>query len=269
MKIKGESSKNFGRRWLTIILSVIGGIFLLGIGFASIFSTQFISAVGRFLKGISAVYDKVVTFIIYAIGYLVQILAYIYQWIINLFHHGKPPEPPQTVVPGDLNNPKGTKQLIISPELMLILKWTILALVLLAVLFLIIRAVRRRHRIQTRDDLEEEHESLWSWGGFKSDIILFFKMLFQRFKRKAKPVTAAVALNWQPEEDIKRRLSIREIYQHLLWQGARLRIPREDYETPSEYARRLGTLRAGRQRTIERNHGFVHRCPLWGKADRG
>ncbi len=75
MKIKGESSKNFGRRWLTIILSVIGGIFLIGIGFASIFSTQFISAVGRFLKGISAVYDKVVTFIIYAIGYLVQILC--------------------------------------------------------------------------------------------------------------------------------------------------------------------------------------------------
>ena len=242
MKTKVESSKNFGRRWLTIILSVIGGIFLISIGFASIFSTQFISAVGRFLKGISAVYDKVVTFIIYAIGYLVQILAYIYQWIINLFHHGKPPEPPQMVVPGDLNNPKGTKQLIISPELILILKWTILALLLLVVIFLIIRAVRRRRRIQTGDDLEEEHESLWSWGGFKSDIILFFKMLFQRFKRKTKPVTAGVTIDWQPEEDIKRRLSIREIYQHLLWQGERLRIPREDYETPSEYARRLGTF---------------------------
>ena len=111
---------------------------------------------------------------------------------------------------------------------------------LLIVIFLIIRAVRRRHRIQTSDDLEEEHESLWSWGGFKSDIILFFKMLFQRFKRKTKPVTAGVTIDWQPEEDIKRRLSIREIYQHLLWQGERLRIPREDYETPSEYARRLG-----------------------------
>jgi hypothetical protein len=198
--------------------------------------------VGRFLKGISAVYDKIVTSIIYAIGYFAQILAYIYWWIVRLFHHGKPSEPPQMVVPGDLNNPKGTKQLIISPELMLILKWTILALVLLAVLFLIIRAVRRRRRIQTRDDLEEEHESLWSWSGFKSDIILFFKMLFQRFRPKPKLVTADVTLNWQPEEDIKRRLSIREIYQHLLWQGERLIIPREDYETPSEYARRLGTF---------------------------
>jgi Domain of unknown function (DUF4129) len=241
MKIKGESSKYFGRRWLTIILSVIGGIFLISIGFASIFSTQFIAAVGRFLKGISAVYDKVVTFIIYAIGYLVQILAYIYQWIINLFRHGKPPEPPQMVVPGDLNNPKGPLYPL-PPWVLAVLKLTLLALVLLIVIFLIIRAVRRRHRIQTSDDLEEEHESLWSWGGFKSDIILFFKMLFQHFKRKPKPIVANVKINWQPEEDIKRRLSIREIYQHLLWQGERLRIPREDYETPSEYARRLGTF---------------------------
>ena len=240
MKTNGELSKNFGRRWLTIILSVIGSIFLLGIGFASIFSTQFISAVGRFMKGITVVYDKVVTFIIYAIGYLVQIIIYIYKWIINLFAHGKPLQPPQIVVPGDLNNPKGTKQLIISPELMLILKWTILALVILVVLFLIIRAIRRTHQTPTEEDLDEEHESLWSWGGFKSDIILFFKMLFQLFKRKPKPVTADVSLNWQPEEDIKHRLSIREIYRHLLWQGARLRIPRKDYETPSEYARRLG-----------------------------
>jgi hypothetical protein len=241
MKTKGESSKNFGRRWLTIILSVIGGIFLIGIGFASIFSTQFIAAVGRFLKGVSVVYDKVVTFIIYAIGYLVQILAYIYQWIINLFRHGKPPEPPQTVDFGIPDNPKGPLHSL-PPWVLSVLKLTFLALVLLIVISLIIRAVRRRRRIQTRDDLEEEHESLWSWGGFKSDIVLFFKMLFQRFKRKPKPVTAGVMIDWQPEEDITRRLSIREIYQHLLWQGARLRIPREDYETPSEYARRLGTF---------------------------
>jgi hypothetical protein len=107
-------------------------------------------------------------------------------------------------------------------------------------LFLIIRAIRRRRQTQTKDDLEEEHESLWSWAEFKSDIVLFFKMLFQRFKRKPKLITGDVTLNWQPEEDITRRLSIREIYQHILWQGARLRIPKEDYETPSEYARRFG-----------------------------
>ena len=94
--------------------------------------------------------------------------------------------------------------------------------------------------MQTDEDLDEENESLWSWGGFKSDIAEFFKMLFRRFQRKAKTVPATAPINWQPEEDVKHRLSIREIYQHLLWQGARLSIPREDFETPSEYALRLG-----------------------------
>ena len=35
-------------------------------------------------------------------------------------------------------------------------------------------------------------------------------------------------------------MNVREIYQHLLWHGARLRMPREESETPSEYAVRLG-----------------------------
>ena len=240
MKTKGELSKNFGRRWLTIILSVIGGIVLLGIGFASIFSTQFIAAVGRFLNLISNAYGNLVYYLFLAIGFLVEWIYYAGEWIINLLTHGKPPKPPQPVDLGNPNNSQNVKNLNISPQLILILKWTLLALVLLVVIFLITRAIRRRHRTLTEEDLDEEHESLWSWGGFKSDIILFFKMLFQRFKRKAKPVTADVALNWQPEEDIKRRLSVREIYQHLCWQGARIKIPREDYETPSEYALRLG-----------------------------
>ena len=156
-----------------------------------------------------------------------------------MFTHGKPPQPPQPVDLGNPNNSQAITKGGISPQVILILKLTVLALVLLAVLFLITKAIRRRHS-QTEEDLEEEHESLWSWDGFKSDVIVFFKMFFQRFQRKAKPVPSNVSLNWQPEEDIKRRLSIREIYQHLLWQGARLRIPRESYETPSEYARRLG-----------------------------
>ena len=239
IKTKGESSKNFGRRWLTIILSVIGGTVLLGIGFASIFSTQWVASLQRLFNTITDVYAKVVEFLLYTVGFLVEWIYYIVKWIINLFTHGKPPQPPQPLDVGNPNNTQAVTKGAISPQLILILKITLLALVLLAVIFLITKAIRRRHS-QTEEDLEEEQESLWSWGGFKSDVITFFKMIFQRFQRKAKPVPSNVSVKWQPEEDIKRRLSIREIYRHLLWQGARLRIPREDDETPSEYAGRLG-----------------------------
>jgi hypothetical protein len=239
MKTKGESSRTFSRRWVSIILSVIGGIILLGIGIASIFSPQFISSLQRFMSTISAAYEKVVYFILYAIGYAVHLIGYIYQWLINLFIHKKPIEPTQAV---DLGEPEKLPEIIkgfISPQVILIIKWTIIALVLIGVIYFISRAIMR-NRARAKDELEEENESLWSWGGFKADLMIFFKMFFQLFKRKSKPVSASISPNWQADEDINHRLSIREIYQHLLWQAARMRIPRESYETPFEYARRLG-----------------------------
>ncbi len=240
MKAKGEASKTFGRRWLSIIISAIGGIILIGIGFASIFSTQFVSSLGRILNLAANAFSNAVYYLFLAVGFLVEWIYYVGEFILNWFRHGKPPQPPQPVNLGNPNNSQNVTKGGISPQVMLILKWTVLALVLIGVLFLITRAIMRRHSARAQDDLEEEHESLWSWEGFRSDVIVFFKMFFQRFKRKARPVPASVSLNRQEDNDIRRRLSIREIYQHLLWQGARSRIPRELYETPFEYARRLG-----------------------------
>jgi len=244
MKTKGESSKTFGRRWLTIILVVIGGMVLLGIGLGSVFSSQLVSSLERILNLVSdALYHAVyylVWGLIYTIGFVVEWIYYGLQWILNWISHLTKPQPFQPTQISNPTYPKGPNPSAFSPQLVLILKLTILLLILTAVLFLIIRTVRRRHSIKTDEDLAEEHESLWSWDGFKSDIMVFFKMIFQRFQRKARPVPAIVLSKWQPEEDINRKLSVREIYQHLLWQGARSRIPRESYETPSEYARRLG-----------------------------
>jgi hypothetical protein len=239
IKTKGDSSKNFGRRWLTIILGVIGGMVLLGIGIASIFSTQWVASVQRLLNSISDVYAKVVEYLFYAVGYLVQLIYYICLWILSLFNHKKPELqlPNFDIVPNP--NTKDYTPTTLPSWVLLTIKWALFILVIAIVLFLIIRTIRRS-RSKTDEDLEEEQESLWSWGGFKSDVITFFKMILQHFQRKAKPVPVIGPIKWQPEEDMTRKLSIREIYQHLLWQGARLRIPRERYETPSEYAGRLG-----------------------------
>jgi hypothetical protein len=240
LKTKGESSKNFSRKWLSIILTVIVGMVLLGIGFASIFSSQFISVLQGFMKAVSNVYDKVVLFLLYAVGFIVQLLSYIYQWLINLITKGKPPEQPTIEIGPPPNKINGNTPQPFPAWIITTVKITFFVAVAGAALFLIMKAVRRWRNAQTEDDTGEENESLWSWGGFVSDIKVFLKMLFDRFKGKPKPAAARVPVNWQSEEDIKHRLSIREIYQHLLWQGSRLRIPREDFETPSEYALRLG-----------------------------
>jgi heme/copper-type cytochrome/quinol oxidase subunit 2 len=237
---KGESSKNFGRRWLTIILSVVGSIIVLGIGFASIFSAQFISSLGRFMDFISGAFSTLVDFLMLVIGFLVEWIYYVVEFLINLVKRGKLPDPPEKI---DLGKPDDKQNIVhksLSPQVILIIKLVVLTLIVFGVIYLISKAIRRRRANQTDDDLDEEHESLWSWAGFKADLMVFFKALFGWFKRKTRPAPADVSLQWQAEEDIKRRLSIREIYQHLLWQGGRLKIPREEHETPSEYAERLG-----------------------------
>ena len=238
---KGELSKNFGRRWLTTILIVIGGVIMLGVGFASIFSSQFVSLLGKFMNSISGAYSAVINFILLAIGLLVQLIYDIGEFLINLIPKPKAlTTTPETSPLVATTTTPGSGGVYYNPQLVLIVKLVFLALIVFGVIFLISKAIRRRHQTEQSEDIEEVQESLWSWEGFKADLMVFFKSIFQLFKRKHKPVQANIATDWQVEDDIERRLNIREIYQHLLWHGARLKIPREKYETPSEYARRLG-----------------------------
>jgi Na+-transporting methylmalonyl-CoA/oxaloacetate decarboxylase gamma subunit len=240
---KGELSKNFSRRWLTTILIVIGGVILLGIGLASIFSSQFISLLGKFMNSISGAYSAVINFILEAIGLLVQLMYDIGEFLLSLIPKVKAPTTtPETSPLVSTTTTPGSGGVYYNPQLVLIIKLVFLALIIFGVIFLISRAIQRQHRKELTEDVEEEQESLWSWEGFKADLMVFFKAIFQLFKRKKKPAQSNITTDWHVEDDIERRLNIREIYQHLLWHGSLLKIPREKYETPSEYARRLGQV---------------------------
>jgi hypothetical protein len=254
---KGELSKNFGRRWLTTILIVIGGVILLGIGFASIFSSQFVSLLGKFMNSISGAYSYIIYYLLLAVGLLVTLFYYVGEFLLYLLTLGK------TSKPQDLNPtplmPQPNKKNVqgaFSPQFILIIKLVVLALIVFGVIFLISKAIQRQHRKELTEDLEEEQESLWSWEGFKADLMIFFKAIFQLFKRKKKPAQVNIATDWHVEDEIERRLNIREIYQHLLWHGARLKIPREKYETPSEYAGRLGLLVPDGKEPLDEITGF-------------
>ena len=254
---KGELSKNFGRRWLTTILIVIGGVILSGIGFASIFSSQFVSLLGKFMNSISGAYSAVINFILLAIGLLVQWIYDVGEFLLSLIPKAKEPTTtPETTPPISTTTTPGSGQVYYNPQLVLIVKLVFLALIMFGVIFLISKAIRRRHQTEQSEDIEEVQESLWSWEGFKLDLMVFFKAIFDLFKRKKKPAPAITAVNWQVEDDIERRLNIREIYQHLLWHGSRLKIPREKYETPSEYARRLGQAVPDGKEPLDEITGF-------------
>jgi len=112
------------------------------------------------------------------------------------------------------------------------IKWFAVALVVGLVLFILYKAVSRLRTRRSRDEIEEIHESLWSWRGFRDDLKELFKNLF----KKKEPLPEKSAF----DEDFEGEMDVREIYRHVLWEGKRSGLPRRRQETPGEYSVRLG-----------------------------
>jgi cbb3-type cytochrome oxidase subunit 3 len=239
MKAKDGLAKSFGRRWFLVIIGVTGSVVLIGIGIASIFSPQIINFIRQILDFVYDILIKIFVFLMIPILFVLEWLIYLGKLIINWLSGGKSPPPvetPEFLNPENLEEGTGN----LSPEVILALKWVVLALILIAVIFILYKTVKRIRSSRSKDEIEEEQESLWSWGGFKSDLRLFFDMIFGRFRRKKKLISENIRSDYPVEaEDSVTRLSIREIYRHLLRQTAKTGVPREKDETPYEYAGRL------------------------------
>ena len=242
MLAREEVSQVFSRRLLTVLFGVVGGIILVGVGISSIISLDFIAFVGRVLSTVAGFLLQILNYLLIPISFLAAGLFYIVQFLLNLIRQGQTPQPlGRPVQPAfeelqERFNPQG-----FPPEAILALKWGFFALVIIAVIFLLARAILRYRSSPTREGIEEVHESLWSWGGFKADLYLFFSIIWHRWRRKReRPVPESPVLGWYQEEEVQGMLGIREIYRHLLWATSRSRVARWRHETPYEYARRLG-----------------------------
>jgi len=239
-EVKGKEGAAlvFSRRWLTIIVGVIGGIVLLGIGAASIFSADFVALLGRLLSLASDLLFKLLGYLLIPLVYLAAGLIYVAEFFINLFRQEPVTQPFST---GNLTGITGLPQVVtkaLPPEAILALKWGFFSLVIAGVLFLLFRAIFHYRPYRSKDDAEEIDESLWSWEGFMADVRLFFSLLRQRFGQRA--AAKAPVPSPYPWGEVESRLDIREIYRRLLWQASHLRMARQHHETPYEYAERLG-----------------------------
>lgn len=241
-----EARAGFSGRWFAIIAVVIGGIVLVGIGVASIFSPGFLSVLGRGINLVSGLLFKVIFYIstvaVTIVGFVIGITIYIVQTLINMLQGEIPTDVSSSGNMTPLQELKQGVSRTMSSEAILVMKWVFFGLIVAAAIFLIGRAILRYTSGRKGDDIEEIHESLWSWRGFVSDLRLFLKPLTQRFR--------GIKLAGASSHGRRRagRLSIREIYQLLLWQASQLGIARRNHETPYEYGKRLGQalrLRSG------------------------
>ncbi|MBI4304410.1 MAG: DUF4129 domain-containing protein [Chloroflexi bacterium] len=237
---RDETAPMLARHWLSILMGVVGGIVLISIGIASMFSPEFVAILVRLLNLGYLLLLRVLDIIFIPIGYLVAGLVYITQFMVSLFRRlqllpsssGNMTglEPPPDIVPTH----------VLSPEAILAIKWGLFAVAVVLVVLLFVRAVFRRRTRRRKSDSEETDESLWSWDTFKADLRLFFGLLWRRiWPKRTKPVTPSHAPVWHPADDTQGPLSIREIYRNLLWEASSSRVTRKSHETPNEFALRL------------------------------
>jgi hypothetical protein len=220
-------------RWLPIMLGVIGGVVLVGFGVASIFSPSLFESIGQGFHTIGDFLWKAVGYILWPVIYVIGWLIKFFIFLLNLLRGTQGPSENAT---GNMTQPLFPD--VIPKELphwvTEAIKWFAVALVVGLVLFFLAKAISRMRARRARDEIEEIHESLWSWKGLRDDLKELFGMLGNRFKRKP------AATGYSFDEDAAGRMDIREIYRHVLWEGSHSGLPRRRQETPSEYSVRVG-----------------------------
>lgn len=237
-----ETVRSFNRRWVPVLVIVVGGIVLLGVGLSALFSPEFMGLLAGLLGSAADLLRQLITYILIPLGYVAAVLVWVGTWLINLIRSADPPRFPSSPFATGEDEMEEIPQGEPIPEaILLVLKWVLFAVAVIAVAYLVSRAVSRFRASRTASEADEFSESLWTWGGFRADVAAFLSALWQRLWRRKRPGEEYSPVpNWYDREPAQEvRLSIREIYQRLLWQGFRFGVRHRSPETPLEYQRRL------------------------------
>jgi hypothetical protein len=230
---KEEAALTSVRRWMPMILGVIGGMVLVGFGVASIFSAEMFESIGRGADAVFGFLGKVLDYILIPLNYVFDWLFKVLQYLVSLIRSDQPFQPGQganMTLPGIGNvSPKE-----VPPWVTETLKWFVIAIIVAVIILILAKAVSRLRGGRRGDEIEEIHESIFSWRGLRDDLRELLNTLGNRFKRRP---LAPPPRRFQ--EDATGRLDIREIFRHLQWEGSRSGLPRRRYETAAEYTERL------------------------------
>jgi hypothetical protein len=234
---------SFNRRWLPILVLVVGSIVLVGIGIASIFSPEFVAFLSRLVGSIGDVVREVLRYILFPLGYIATALYWVGLFIVNLIRGEGIPEFEGPSLDIEEEATEVTQGAPVSEVVILVLKWVLFAIITISIIYLLSKAVRRFRVSRMKTDVTEVNESLWNWDDFLADIRLFLSSIWQHLWHRKKEVVANEAAPHRYLDDEEEgTMSIREIYRRLLWQAARFGMGRRGYETPYEYRVRLEQL---------------------------
>jgi hypothetical protein len=221
-------------RWLPMMLGVIVGMIIVGFFIGSLFSRDFIQTLKTAAGYVGDAFEQFIEWIGVPLNWIFEGIIAVLRWIIGLLRTNPPDESENTTVGGPFDNIENTTTEL-SPELIMVIKWVLIALIIAAVIFFLAKAVSRYLDRRKQDRIEEIHESLWNARDIGNDFRLFLKGLANKFRRNPKPGYPSNFFTTKPGE----KMDVRQIYRHLLHEGKRSGIPRRKHETVTEYARRL------------------------------
>jgi hypothetical protein len=230
---KEEAAMTSIKRWLPVMLAVIGGMVIIGFGVASIFSPEFFNTIGNAVKTAGDALGTAFEFVLRLFNFVFEAILWILRWIISRLRTNPLEQEGES---GNISaNPFGDVTTSDLPTAVTeTIKWTVLVLIIAAVIYILVRAVSRFRERSARDEIEEIHESLFSWRGLRKDLKELLNMMGKRFQRKE-----AASARYRFNENEQGMMDIREIYRHMQWEGNKSGIPRRRHETTGEYRSRM------------------------------
>lgn len=234
-------------RAVIAVIASLGMILLLMTALVALFAApSFFAGALRLLvpvgEAIVVAYNWLVGIFAYILVFVVTPIFWLLSWIGSLLPRRKASMPVQPVS-------ATTGKSVVHPTNNITASWLpylrvgVLVLLLMALVFLVWWALRRRRRsvvrIQRKDG--DIHESLWSWLLLWSQLKGILRAILGRFFRTSP--RGAQAQGTQNAQELlassPSARTVREIYRALLKKAASRGYPRKKYETPLELRQRL------------------------------
>jgi hypothetical protein len=242
---KEEAALTSVWRWLPTMLAVIGGMIVIVFVIAGIFSPGFFSAVAHLLGIVWNFLTRILNYVIIPLNYIFEAIIWVLRWLIARIPRGDP------VTDNNTNNMTmadifgQTEQAELSPALIMVFKWLFIIAVIALVIFILVKTVSRYRTRNAAEEIEEIHESLFSWRGLGNDLKELLNNLGQKFQRQKPPATGYTY------EDEPGRLDVREAYRYMLWEASRSGLKRSRNETPEEYSKRMDNVMPETHESLE------------------
>jgi len=222
--------------WLAILLGTVAALLLVTALLAQVLTFERIDALASLLAGpADAVFWAIFYVLVVPLGFVVEVLIYLFRLFIHPGTSSRPPQPPNL---GWLKALREQGQAGAGPSdaLLVAARWTVGIVLATIVVLLLARAVSRLAEWRTNDGVDESRDFVWSWSAWREQVQRLI-----RFLLGWRPPPLAALLHREHVADpggVPLR-GPRELYRELLRLGARHGRARAPHETPREYERAL------------------------------